>query len=292
VPPEDAALAAAGAPTSIADVHHAAGRHVGAGPMTGAAGHAPSHPHPAAATGTGFLHSVETAGAVDGPGVRFIFFTAGCLFRCLYCHNPDTWKLHHGREVTVEEALAEVRPYAGFLRIAGGVTFSGGEPMVQAGFVGALAARIKTDLRLHVALDTQGHLHPDLDDAWFAPFDLVLLDIKHSDPVQYHRLTGQDLQPTLDFAHRLVRLGKRMWIRYVLVPGLTDAEADILRLADFIVTLGAAVERVEVLPFHQMGAHKWQDLGLHYELGDTPAATLADAEAARALFASRGLEVY
>jgi pyruvate formate lyase activating enzyme len=253
--------------------------------------HSP-HPHPAAATGSGFLHSVETAGAVDGPGVRFIFFTAGCLFRCLYCHNPDTWKLHHGREVTVDEAVAEVRPYAAFLRFAGGVTFSGGESMLQAGFVGAVAARIKSQLRLHVTLDTQGFLHADLDDAWFAPFDLVLLDIKHSDPRQYRRLTGQHLQPTLDFAHRLVRLGKRMWIRYVLVPGWTDADADILRLADFITTLGAAVERVEVLPFHQMGAHKWQELGLAYALRDTPTPTQAGIEHARALFASRGLDVY
>jgi len=252
---------------------------------------APAHPHPLAETNTGFLHSVETAGAVDGPGVRFVFFTAGCLFRCLYCHNPDTWKLHHGRKVTVQEALAEIRPYAGFLRIAGGVTFSGGEPMLQAGFVGALAERIKTKLGLHVALDTQGFLHADLDDAWFAPFDLVLLDIKHSDPDRYRRLTGQDLQPTLDFAHRLVRLGKRMWIRYVLVPGWTDGEADILRLADFVVTLGTAVERVEVLPFHQMGAHKWQELGLHYELSETQTASIEATDHARALFASRGLQV-
>jgi pyruvate formate lyase activating enzyme len=260
--------------------------------MLDAACRVSAHPHPAAQAKTGFLHSVETAGAVDGPGVRFIFFTAGCLFRCLYCHNPDTWKLHHGREVTVDQALAEVRPYTKFLRIAGGVTFSGGEPMLQAGFVGALAARIKAELRLHVALDTQGFLHADLDDAWLAPFDLVLLDIKHSDPVQYRRLTGQDLQPTIDFAHRLAALGKRMWIRYVLVPGWTDAAADILRLADFVVTLGSAVERVEVLSFHQMGAHKWQELGVPYELGDTPTPTPAESDRARALFASRGLEVY
>jgi pyruvate formate lyase activating enzyme len=252
---------------------------------------ASSHPHPTEQSDTGFLHSVETAGAVDGPGVRFIFFMSGCLFRCLYCHNPDTWKLHNGRVVTVDQAVAEVRPYANFLRIAGGVTFSGGEPTLQAGFVGAVAARLKSQLKLHIALDTQGFLHADLDDAWFDPFDLVLLDVKHSDPIQYHRLTGQALQPTLDFAHRLVRMGKSMWIRYVLVPGLTDADADIERLADFIVTLGPAVQRVEVLPFHQMGAHKWQQLGLHYELTDTPAADPACVDRAHALFASCGLTV-
>jgi pyruvate formate lyase activating enzyme len=251
----------------------------------------PSHPHPVGQTGTGFLHSVETAGAVDGPGVRFVFFTAGCLFRCLYCHNPDTWKLHNGREVTVEQALREVRPYARFLRIAGGVTFSGGEPMLQAGFVGVLASRIKAELGLRVALDTQGFLHAGLDDAWFAPFDLVLLDLKHSDPVRYRQLTGQDLQPTLDFAQRLVRLGKRIWIRYVLVPGWTDGEADILRSADFAASLGPAVERVEVLPFHQMGAHKWQELGLDYALKDTTTPSLDDTARARALFASRGFMV-
>lgn len=257
--------------------------------MFDAAEPVPSHPHPAHLTGKGFLHSVETAGAVDGPGLRFIFFMSGCLFRCLYCHNPDTWKLHTGRELTVDQALAEIRPYAGFLRHAGGVTFSGGEPLMQAEFVGELAVRIKAKFHLHVALDTQGFLHADLDDKWFDPIDLVLLDIKHSDPDQYLRLTGQPLQPTLDFAQRLVRLGKRMWIRYVLVPGWTDGEADILRLADFIATLGEAVERVEVLPFHQMGAHKWQELGHTYQLINTPTPTEAEVEHARALFASRGL---
>jgi pyruvate formate lyase activating enzyme len=252
----------------------------------------PSHPHPTVSDGTGFVHSVETGGAVDGPGVRFVFFTAGCLFRCLYCHNPDTWKLRHGREVTVDQAVAEVRPYARFLRFAGGVTFSGGEPMLQAGFVGTVAARIKAELDLHVALDTQGYLHADQPDRWYDSFDLVLLDIKHSDPEPYRRLTGQDLQPTLDFAHRLVRMGKRMWIRYVLVPGLTDADADITRLADFVTTLGSAVERVEVLPFHQMGTHKWHELGIPYALGDTPTPTPAGIQHARGLFASRGLVVY
>ncbi len=189
----------------------------------------------------------------------------------------------------MDEALAEVKPYAKFLRFAGGVTFSGGEPLMQAGFVGELASRIKAEMGLHIALDTQGFLHADLDDAWFDPIDLVLLDIKQIDPAKYHRLTGQDLQPTLDFAHRLVRLGKPMWIRYVLVPGWTDDKDDILRLADFLVTLGPLVQRVEVLPFHQMGAHKWQELGLTYELNDTPTPTLAEADAARDLFASRGL---
>jgi len=240
---------------------------------------------------TGFLHSVETGAAVDGPGVRFVFFLTGCMFRCLYCHNPDTWKLKNGRQVSLDEAIAEVAPYKGFLKIAGGVTVSGGEPLVQAAFAGALLARVKSELGLHTALDTQGFLHANLDDQWFDPVDLVLLDIKHSDPERYQQITGRPLQPTLDFARRLVDLGKPMWIRYVLVPGLTDGAADILKLADFLAGLGPLVQRVEVLPFHQMGSYKWQSLGLEYRLAETPTPTPEQAAAARGLFASRGLAV-
>lgn len=239
----------------------------------------------------GFLHSVESGAAVDGPGMRFVYFMSGCQFRCLYCHNPDTWKPHSGRQVTLDEAVAEVTPYAGFLRMAGGVTISGGEPLVQAPFVGALLARLKTALGLHTALDTQGFLHAHAADDWFAPVDMVLLDIKHSDPDAYHRLTGQDLQPTLDFAHRLVRLGKTMRIRHVLVPGLTDGEDDLRRLADFVASLGPAVERVEVLPLHHLGAHKWAALGMDYPLAGTPTPTPEQMAWARGLFAARGLTV-
>lgn len=239
----------------------------------------------------GYLHSVETGAAVDGPGMRFVFFLSGCQFRCLYCHNPDTWKLHGGREVTLDQALDELRPYAGFLKFAGGVTLSGGEPMVQHAFAGQLLARIKDELELHTALDTQGFLHAEVGDDWFRPVDMVLLDIKHIDPERYHVITGQPLQPTLDFAQRLVRLNKPIWVRYVLVPGLTDGEADILKLADYVATLGPLVERVEVLPFHQMGAHKWQALNHPYPLAATPTPSPEQTQAARALFASRGLVV-
>jgi pyruvate formate lyase activating enzyme len=239
----------------------------------------------------GYLHSVETGAAVDGPGMRFVFFMNGCYFRCQYCHNPDTWKIHGGKKVTLEDAMKEIRPYGKFLKFAGGVTISGGEPMVQAPFVGALFRRIKEELDLHTALDTQGFLHETLPDEWFDPIDLVLLDIKHSDPEKYKKITGKELQPTLDFAHRLVRLNKKIWIRYVLVPMLTDDQDDILRLADFLVTLGPIVERVEVLPFHQMGAFKWKALGIPYPLEHTPTPTLLQADAARQLFASRGLVV-
>ncbi len=236
----------------------------------------------------GYLHSVETGAAVDGPGVRFVYFLSGCPFRCLYCHNPDTWKLSSGQKVSLEEALAEVKSYASFLKFAGGVTLSGGEPLVQARFAGELLKRIKKDFGLHTALDTQGFLHESVEDAWFDPVDLVLLDIKHIDPQKHEEITGKPLQPTLAFAQRLARLKKKMWIRYVLVPGLTDGDADMARLADFLVGLGPSVERVDVLPFHQMGAYKWKELGFDYALSKTPIPTQEGIKRARDIFASKG----
>jgi pyruvate formate lyase activating enzyme len=248
-----------------------------------------SGPYRSAEEPVGFLHSVETGAAGDGPGMRFVFFLSGCPFRCVYCHNPDTWKLRAGRRIGLDEALAEVAPYRSFLRMAGGVTVSGGEPMSQPEFVGALLARLHDEMRLHTALDTTGFLGHKVDDAWFDAVDLVLLDIKHSDPAAYRRITGRDLRPTLDFARRMVRLEKPMWIRYVLVPGLTDGAADIARLADVLVDLGPLVQQVDVLPYHRLGEHKWAELGRANPLGDTPTPTRAQVAAAIAIFRDRGL---
>lgn len=251
----------------------------------------PTSPQSTPASSYGYLHSTESGAGVDGPGMRFVFFTSGCQFRCLYCHNPDTWKLHHGRRVTLEEALAEVAPYARFLKHAGGVTVSGGEPLMQAGFVGALFSAIKQRFGLHTTLDTQGFLHHEISDEWLDAVDLVMLDIKHSDPERYHALTGQSLVPTLEFARRLARLGKKIWIRYVLVPGLTDNDNDIENLAEFVASLGPVVERVEVLPFHQLGADKWKQLGLDYALADTPVPDAGQIARAQQHFAAQGLMV-
>lgn len=239
----------------------------------------------------GYLHSVESGAAVDGPGMRFVFFMAGCLFRCLYCHNPDTWKLHNGTRVEVSDILKEVRPYAAFLKFAGGVTFSGGEPMMQAKFVGNAAKAIKDRYDLHIALDTQGYLHNTVDDAWFDSFDLVMLDIKHIDPEKYLELTAQPLQPTLDCAERMVRLNKPMHIRYVLVPGWSDDPDDVAAMADYVAGLGPMVKMVEVLPFHQMGTSKWDQLKLEYKLRDTPTPTPEATEGVRDVFRARGLQV-
>ena len=242
------------------------------------------------ASETGFLHSVETGAAVDGPGMRFVYFLNGCMFRCLYCHNPDTWKIGGGRPITLAEAVAEIAPYARFLKRAGGVTISGGEPMIQARFVGALFRKLKARFGLHTALDTQGFLHATVDDAWFDPVDLVMLDIKQIDAAKHKALTGRDVTPSLDCARRLARLGKPMWVRYVLVPGHTDAPEDIAALADFLKTeIGPWVERVEILPLHHLGAFKWAELGLPYALEGVPAPTPDAVAEARAIFAARGI---
>ncbi|STQ91624.1 pyruvate formate-lyase-activating protein [Iodobacter fluviatilis] len=236
----------------------------------------------------GFVHSIETGAAVDGPGMRFALFVSGCQFRCLYCHNPDTWKLHNGKSYTVEAVMTELSKYASFLRIAGGLTISGGEPLMQAHFVGEIFRRAKQDLKLHTALDTQGFLAAHLDDAWFDHVDLVLLDIKQSDPVKYEALTGKPLQPTLDFAERLQKMGKPVWVRYVLIPGISDDFADVEKLADYLKPM-QNIERVEVLPFHKMGESKWAELGMKYELSDTPTPTPELVERVRDQFRQRGL---
>ena len=216
---------------------------------------------------TGFVHSFETGSAVDGPGMRFVVFVSGCQFRCLYCHNPDTIKMHNGELMTVDHVLEEIAEFASFLRFAGGLTISGGEPLMQADFVKEIFYLAKHDYHLHTALDTQGFLASQLEDEWFEDIDLVLLDIKHINPEKHLTLTSKPLQPTLDFARRLSAMGKKMRIRYVLLPGYTDDIEDVENLADFITTL-ESVERVEVLPFHKMGEHKWQELGFKYHLKD------------------------
>lgn len=239
---------------------------------------------------SGFVHSFDTGCAVDGPGMRFVLFVSGCQFRCLYCHNPDTWKMHNGSIMLVDDIIAEIKKYADFLRFAGGLTISGGEPMMQAYFVGEVLYRVKHELQLHTALDTQGFLAAHLEDEWFDNVDLVLLDIKHIDAEKYEALTSKPLQPTLDFAQRLSAMGKKIWIRYVLVPGYTDEFDDVEKLADFIATLNG-VERVEVLPFHKMGEHKWDDLGIDFQLKNISPPSPALIERVIGQFRERGLFV-
>ena len=240
---------------------------------------------------SGYVHSIETAATLDGPGIRFAVFLSGCHFRCLYCHNPDTWKLKHGLHVTVDDMMEEIERYADFLiRYGGGVTLSGGEVMVQAEFVETLVRRMKTR-GLHVALDTNGYLGTHVTDQLMADTDLWLLDIKAYDDTLHRRVTGQSNAPVLDFARRLSEAGEKMWVRYVLVPDLTDGVEDIEDLADFVASL-TGVERVEVLRFHQMGAFKWNELGLDYKLAETKPPDDALVDRVYHQFAARGLLVY
>jgi len=216
----------------------------------------------------GYYHSYEITGAVNGPGIRFTLFLSGCPLRCQYCQNPDTWSMRDGRRVTVGRMLDEIGKYARFVTTAhGGITVSGGEPLLQVRFLQTLLRRCKEEYGLHTAVDTSGFLGDRVGEAFLDDVDLVLLDIKSGDPDTYRLLTGAELEPTLRFARRLSERGSRMWVRYVLVPGLTDREADVEAVAAFTGTL-QGVDRVEVLPFHQLGASKWAELDLRYQLGD------------------------
>ncbi|WP_237155431.1 pyruvate formate-lyase-activating protein [Oryzibacter oryziterrae] len=236
----------------------------------------------------GFVHSSEAGGAVDGPGVRFVLFVSGCPLRCQYCHNPDTWHTRQGKETTSREALAEIASYSAFLKRAhGGVTISGGEPMVQPDFLREVLHGSKA-MGLHTAIDTSGYLGHHIGDDILADIDLVLLDIKAFSEATYHEVTGVKLKPTLDFARRLAAMGKPIWLRYVLVPGLTDKMDEISELARFAAGLGN-VERVDVLPFHKMGEFKWDDCGRPYKLKDTQPPSAELTEEVRNVFRAEGL---
>jgi pyruvate formate lyase activating enzyme len=239
----------------------------------------------------GYYHSYEITGSVNGPGIRFTLYLSGCPLRCQYCQNPDMWTLRSGRRVTVGRMFDEVAKYASFIRTAhGGITVSGGEPMLQIRFLQALLRRCKEDLGLHTAVDTSGFLGARASEDFLDLVDLFLLDIKAGDEELYHLVTSADLAPTLRFARRLSDRGNRMWVRYVLVPGLTDAADDVEKVARFTSTL-AHVERVEVLPFHQLGAGKWADLQLSYQLADVPPAAQELVRRVEDQFRAHGLTV-
>jgi len=239
----------------------------------------------------GYVHSYEVGSTVDGPGIRFVAFVTGCLLRCQYCHNPDTWHKYNGHPVSVPRAMREIGKYAHALRIAkGGITISGGEPMLQRPFVTRIFRRCK-ELGLHTCMDTSGRLGDKMTDQDLMDIDLNLLDIKSGDPAIYEKVTRQPLQPTLDYAQRLSALGRPMWIRYVLVPGLTDDYDNVQKVADFVARL-KTVERVEILRFHQMGSDKWRKLGLDYPLEKIESPDPELTERVRGQFRGHGLTVY
>ncbi len=244
----------------------------------------------ALATGSmGFLHSFTTGSTVDGPGVRLVAWTTGCQFRCLYCHNPDTWTLTNGIPVTLSQATEEIRKYVNGLRLmGGGLTLSGGEPLIQDRFAVRLLSAAKA-LGVHTALDTNGALGDRLSDAELNAIDLVLLDIKTWNQERHRALTRMDVDPVLTFASRLGWLKRPIWLRYVLVPGLTDDLGDVRHLAAFAAKLGN-VQRVDVLPFHQMGRFKWERLRFNYTLTNVEPPSPQVVELVRSEFQKQGLK--
>lgn len=246
----------------------------------------------------GSVHSWELVTAVDGPGTRLTTFLSGCPLQCLYCHNPDTLAMKDGHPVTSDELLARIARYRGVFRATGGgITLSGGEVLMQPAFAARILRGAK-DLGIHTAIDTSGFLGAAATDAMLEDVDLVLLDVKSGDPDTYRRVTGRDLEPTLAFGRRLAEMpdGPEVWVRFVLVPGLTDAEDNVEKVAGYTASLNrirpGAVTRVEVLPFHQMGRDKWATLGREYQLDDTEPPSPELTERVRDRFRAHGLQTY
>ncbi len=238
----------------------------------------------------GRIHSIETCGTVDGPGIRYVIFTQGCPLRCLYCHNPDCRNPSDGINITVDELMIDLQKYLSYIKFSGGgVTVTGGEPLMQLEFVTEIFRRCQK-LGINTALDTSGYVQLEAAKSVLSYVNLVLLDIKSFDPKIYYQVTKVSLEPTLNFAQYLNDINKPTWIRFVLVPNLTDPIDNITSLARFIAEL-KNVERVEILPFHKMGEYKWEQLGYDYQLKDTPAASSELVATAKEIFQEYSISV-
>ena len=238
----------------------------------------------------GRIHSLESLGTVDGPGIRFVVFLQGCPLRCLFCHNPDTWDVHTGTEYEPQQLVEEIIKYKSYMEFSGGgVTFTGGEPLLQAEFI-LEVCKLLEPLKISVALDTSGFIWNSYVEEVLNYTDLVLLDIKNYDPRVYENVTGVALTPTLKFLEQLKERSKKTWIRYVLVPGLTDNLASIRGLSAHLDQY-PNVEKIELLGFHKMGEFKWKELGLNYQLTDTPEPSKALLAEVKAIFETNGKEV-
>ncbi|MCC4833110.1 pyruvate formate lyase 1-activating protein [Shewanella sp. 10N.7] len=238
---------------------------------------------------TGRIHSIESFGTVDGPGIRYVAFMQGCLMKCQYCHNRDTWDLDGGKEVTVDELMGQIISYKPFLQ-SGGVTATGGEAILQAEFVTELFKACKEN-DLHTCLDTNGFVrkYTPVIDELLDNTDLVLLDIKQMDDAKHIDLTKVSNQRTLQFAEYLAKRNQKTWVRYVVVDGFTEDLVSAKALADFIEPM-KNVEKVELLPYHQLGTHKWEAFGETYSLTDTKPPSKETMESIKAVFTERGIK--
>lgn len=233
----------------------------------------------------GYIHSTESFGSVDGPGVRFVIFTAGCPMRCQFCHNPDTWNMKTGTLTSTDDLIKKALRYRSYWGNEGGITVSGGEPLLQIDFLTELFKKAKEN-GIHTTLDTSGNPFTR-EEPFFSKFnelmqytDLISLDIKHIDEKEHIRLTGHTNKNILDLATYLSDMKKPVWIRHVLVPKRSDKDEYLDRLHEFILTLHN-VERVEVLPYHTLGAYKWKELGMEYPLEGIDPPTAERVENAR-----------
>lgn len=228
----------------------------------------------------GYIHSIETLGTLDGPGLRYVIFLQGCPLRCSFCHNPDTWRMKNGQVKTVDWFLADIMQYHSYFKSSGGgVTASGGEPLLQTAFLGELFAGLKKR-KIHRVIDTSGFAELEQVKAVLALTDLVMLSIKHPDPERHREISGQSQQRPLDFARYLGKINMPVWIRYVLIPGVSNSQQDLSLLADLIKKM-PTVQKLELLPYHTMGKSKWLALGLKSELLDTPAPSPQEVTEAR-----------
>jgi len=237
----------------------------------------------------GFLHSFTTGSTVDGPGVRLVAWTAGCQWRCRYCHNPDSWNVMNGIPVKLEQAVHELGKYRHGLKILkGGFTLSGGEPLMQDRFAVKLFAAAKS-MGIHTCIETNGYLGDRLSDDELDSIDLVMLGLKTWGEEKHIELTGKEMEPTLQFARRLAERKRPIWVRFVLVPGVTDSAEIVKQIAKFAAGLGN-VQRVEVLPFHQMGRFKWKALSMDYSLENCELPTPALVNSVCDVFRAEGLK--
>lgn len=233
----------------------------------------------------GFVHSTESFGTVDGPGLRFVVFLQGCPLRCLYCHNPDTWDKHKGTEITAEKILEQYNKNREFYK-RGGITVTGGEPLLQLDFVTELFSKAK-EQGIHTCLDTSGIVFNKNNAELVKKFDelikhtdLVMLDIKHIDPEKHRALTGTDNKNVIDFAHYLSQNNIPLWVRHVVVTGHTDRKEDLVKLGKYLAHL-KNLKALDVLPYHTMGVNKYKELGISYPLEGVEALTVRDAVKAK-----------
>lgn len=235
----------------------------------------------------GYIHSVESFGALDGPGVRYVLFLQGCPLRCLFCHNPDSWAVGRGQPIGSADVVRDILRYRHFIE-KGGVTLSGGEPLMQPEFVAAILEGCREN-GLHTALDTSGGVPLLACRQAVDAADMLLLDMKAADEALFRRITGRSMDNTLEILEHCEDTGKRVWIRHVLVPGLTLEETQLHALGRLLRRYGC-IERVELLPFHKMGEYKWEALGAPYTLSETQPPPAEAVDRARELLRGYGLD--